>query len=274
MRTSLQAYQQSRDDLLEQIAADLSRDERFVAAWLTGSYARNEADQMSDLDLSLVVADRYADALCSRHAQVSHETAPERLALFRRFGKPALIHENNNNAPDGGTFTFVMYASSAVMVDWILLPQSRAKRPHAARLLFDKVGVAVSTPPEPEELERSKTYVAEQWAFFWMMTAITAKYIVRGDDVFATEWLEHLSQIVRDIERRLRREPWDYARGSLSRLQPTRQEQIASIRSLCQRMRVLVLQIEQFTGRTPALPTEEIQTLLILAPVGEDHARD
>lgn len=265
MQTSLQSYRQSRDELLTSIVAELSDDQRFAAAWLTGSYARNDADNVSDLDLQVVVAGSYSDLLCVRKEQVSHKTTEERLALFSQFGHPTLIHENNNNAPEGGTFTFVLYSDSALMVDWTLLPQKTAERPFQSLLLFDKAKMAVSAPPEPEGLEQRKKSVAEMSAFFWMMTAVTVKYIIRRDGVFVTEWLEHLHGLIHEIERRLYGEPRKYTRGSLSQIQPTREEQIRSIRQLCKRMQNLSQEVEQFTGAVLAMPLEEIETLLSFA---------
>jgi hypothetical protein len=265
MKTSLEAYRQSREALIAQVVSELSNDERFAAAWLSGSYARGDADDVSDLDLQVVVARAYSDVLCLRKGQVSHQTTEERLAVFSQFGRPALIHENNNNAPEGGTFTFVMYADSALMVDWTLIPQTSAKRPFSSRLLFDKADIPVSAPPEPDELEQSKKSVAEIWAFFWMMTAITIKYVIRQDDVFVTRWLEILHGLIEEIERQLHREPQQYRRGSLSKLQPTRKQQIESIRSLCSTMKSLTPQIEEFSGKMPALPSKEIETLLAFA---------
>lgn len=271
MKTSLEAYRQSRQALLTAIVTELSADERFLAAWLTGSYARNDADHVSDLDLQVVVDALYSDVLCARREQVSHQTTDERLALFSRFGRPALIHENNNNAPEGGTFTFVLYGDSALMIDWTLLPQKNTKRPSSSRLLFDKANIPVSAPPEPEELEQRRKAVLEQWAFFWMMTAVTIKYIIRRDGVFVSEWLEHLHELIQEIERQLHGEPRKYSRGSLSQLQPTPEKQIELIRSLCRKMQALASEIEHFSGTNPALPIEEIETLLALAD--EEYAR-
>src|SRR5688572_7284180 len=158
MKSNLETYRQSREVLLTSIITELSGDERCMAAWLTGSYARNDADEASDLDITVVIAEPYSEILCARHEQVSHKTTPERLALFSKFGKPALIHENNSNAPEGGTFTFVLYAESKVMVDWALVPLPQARRPHSSRLLFEKANIPVSPPPEPEELEQSRKY--------------------------------------------------------------------------------------------------------------------
>lgn len=271
MKSNLEAYRQSREVLLTGLITELSADERCVAAWLTGSYARNEADDVSDLDLTVVIAEPYSPTLCFRHEQVSHQTTPERLALFSKFGRPALIHENNNNAPEGGTFTFVLYAGSSLMVDWTLRPQKSAERPFQSLILFDKANIPVSPAPEPDELEQSKKSVPELWAFFWMMAAITIKYVIRGDDVFVARWLEVLHGLVEEIERQLHREPRQYLRGSLSTLQPTPKEQIESIRSLCSKMKTLAPQIEDFSGKPLVLPSEEIETLIALAD--EDHAR-
>ena len=265
MKPTLEAYHQSREVLLTSIITELSGDERCVAAWLDGSYARNDADEVSDLDIRIVIAKPYSETLCARQEQVSQKTTPERLALFSKFGKPALIHENNNNAPEGGTFTFVLYSESALMVDWTLLPQKNAERPFQSLLLFDKVNLPVSPPPEPEELEQSKKYVAEQWAFFWMMTAITIKYIIRNDGVFAAEWTEHLHQLVREIERQLGRQPQTFMRGSLSKLQPTREKQIEALRELVKGTQKLGSAITKFTGTEVTAPVEEIEFLFSLA---------
>src|SRR5512132_639300 len=134
-------FRSRRDNFLSEVVTSLSNDNRFVAAWLTGSMSREEADSLSDLDISLVVSDQFSSSLCTRLEQVSAQTSPERHALFSQFGTPALIHENNNNAPEGGTFTFTLYANSVIMVDWVLIPQSKAKRPDGTKLLFDKAGI-------------------------------------------------------------------------------------------------------------------------------------
>ena len=266
MKHNRKAYRQSREALITQITHELSGDERFVAAWLTGSYARNDADDVSDLDIRVVVGKSYSEILCARQAQVSHTTTEERFELFSKFGKPALIHENNNNAPKDGTFTFVLYSGSALMVDWVLMPQLNVERPYQSILLFDKGNVPVSVQPIPEDLEESKKTVAEVWAFFWMMTAVTIKYIVRNDLVFVQEWLEHLHGMVREIERRIERVPWEiaYMRGSASSLQPTREKQIESLRKLCERMQELKPKVTEFTESELLMPLTEIETLFSL----------
>ena len=263
--TSLTTYRQQRDLLIISITEKLMKDERFIAAWLTGSYGRNDEDDLSDIDLSLVIANAQNETLCQRIEQVSAGTSPERYALFSQFGTPALIHENNNNAPEGGTFTFTMYAKSAIRVDWVLVPQDKVKRPTDSKLLFDKIGISVLPAPKPEDLEQSKKSVAEIWAFFWMMIAATINRIHRDDGVFAAEWIERLYDQIHEIERRLNREPWKYTRGSRSKLQPTREKQIQSIRELCNQMLELKPRVVEFTGSEPATPITEIEKLISLA---------
>ena len=261
----LESYRKQRDSLLETIVETLEKDDRFTATWLTGSFSRGDEDPLSDIDLTLAVANERGKHLCQRFEQVSAQTSPERYSLFSQFGTPALIHENNNNAPEGGTFTFTLYAESAIMVDWVLVPQDKAKRPAGSILLFDKIGISVLPLPESEELEQSKKSVTETWAFFWMMTAITIKHINRNDGVFISQWIENLHKLTKEIERRLNREPWKYTHGSLSSLQPSREKQIESIRTLCQKMLELKPRIQEFTGTEPSVPAKEIETLLDLA---------
>ena len=113
-------------------------------------------------------------------------------------------------------------------------------------------------------MEQSKKSVAEIWAFFWMMTGITIKYIHRNDGVFVAHWIEILFQLKYDIERRLKREPWKYTRGSISQLQPTREKQIESICELYGTMLDLKPAVKHFIGMEPATPLAEIETLLSL----------
>ena len=274
MKTSLEVYRQSREVLLTNMVTELSNDERFVAAWLTGSYSRNNEDEVSDLDITVVVAESQSEVLCARQEQVSHKTTPERLALFSKFGKPSLIHENNHNAPEHGTFTFVLYAGSALTIDWVLIPQTSAKRPSGSLLLFDKGNTPVASASDPEDAEQNKRAAAQMYAFFWMMTAVTIKYIIRGDLVFVQNWLEELHKMIREIERRMEGISWlqAYVRGSLSQFQPTREKQIASLRELVLKMQKLHPAIQEFTGSELAAPVAEIEFLFSLA--GESHARN
>jgi predicted nucleotidyltransferase len=107
MNDNLEIYASQREKLLGRIMEKISKDKRSVAAWLTGSFARHEPDVLSNLDLTVVVSNLYSKILCAQTRQVSSRTTRERYELFSLFGQPAILHENNNNAPEGGTTTWL-----------------------------------------------------------------------------------------------------------------------------------------------------------------------
>jgi predicted nucleotidyltransferase len=265
MNNTLKAYQANREALLARIIQTLSDDERVTAAWLTGSYARGNADALSDLDLTLVISDSYSERLCKRNELVSSQTTVERLDLFGKFGMPAAIHENNNNAPEGGSFTFVLYAQSALMVDWTLIPQEKAVRPPQAYRLFEKTSIPVRLPEEAESLDRRVKQASEIVAFFWMMMAITVKYFVRQDRVFVTRWLEELNGMLHEIERLIAGKTWEYQRGSLSVFEATREGQQRALLQLGKRMENTIPKLASMGGQIQPSPMPEITLLLNLA---------
>jgi hypothetical protein len=260
----IKVFTKQREEFLQRIADTLSADERFEAAWLTGSFARRQQDAMSDIDITLVVSDEHARALCARPWQVSAQTTKERYDLFCLFGLPSIIHENNNNAPDGGTFTFVAYAQTAIMVDWVLRSLTAVQRPEGTFLLFDKVGIPIQAPAEPESLEQRAREASEITAFFWMMAAVTVKYIYRGDDVFVNTWLEELMKLVQEVDRRIQGRAWEYKRGSSTVLRVTAEDQIDFIRQLCERMEKLIPGVKGLGGYGSESPMSTIELLVRL----------
>jgi predicted nucleotidyltransferase len=261
---SLQAYAASREVLLAEIVQTLSADERFVAAWLTGSLGRGDADAVSDLDLSIAVSDAHSETLCTRPEPASAQPPQERLDLFYQFGEPAIIHENNYNAPEGGTFTFVMYRASALSVDWTLIPHTKAQRPAQSRLLFDKANIPIGPAAEAQSLEERAKQASDTIAFFWMMAAVTAKYSIRRDDVFVTCWLEELHRMTEEVERLVAGQAWQYQRGSRSRLELTRAGQRRALYRLCNRMLSLMPEVVKLGGQVCESPMPAIETLLNL----------
>ncbi len=235
MRSNLEHHAAQRDAMLEQVILFLQNDQRFVAAWLTGSFGTNTADAMSDLDLTIVVANHVSAELCERSTIVQAGTNHARLALVRRFGNPVVIHENHYNAPNHATFTAVLY-DSGMMIDWILMPHHAAQRPHDSRLLFEKATIPSLEPPRSNA---QLDHMREQEAFFWMMAAITAKYIIRHDSVFVTQWLEHLTRIKDKFQQYHNGRTTAYQRGSLSPFLPTSTQQQAYLLDLCRIMQRL-----------------------------------
>lgn len=255
-------YEQARLELLETIRDYLEGDPRFTAAWLTGSYGRNEADEFSDLDITVVVAEPHALELCSRESGGEPDAPPARRQVVTRFGEAALILDNHMDAPAGGASTFVLYAENAVAVDWVFVPQSAARRPQASVLLFDQATTPVEPPPtaDPEELRRQ---VAHLIAYFWLMCVVTIKYILRGDAVKVNAFLDVLERTLQQVESVL--QPGRRPEPKFSGLQVDPQQQIEAVRRACQRMQNLTPQAVQMGGKVPFKPSTAVDRLLEMA---------
>jgi len=265
MSDSKNAAIKNREAFLQTLVEHLSANEQFLAAWLTGSFARGEQDILSDIDITLVVDDETGNALCVRPWMVSAQTTKERYHLFSSFGRPVLIHENHHNAPEGGTFTFVAYNQDAVMVDWILRPLTGAEHPEGSRLLFDQAGIPIQSPAKPVSQAQRADEASEIMAFFWMMTAVTVKYIYRGDGVFVNTWLEELTKLVYEVERRIGGRALPYRRGSSTLLSMTSEEQFNAIRRLSGRMEDLAPEVNRIGGVVPEAPMATIEPLIGIA---------
>jgi Polymerase beta, Nucleotidyltransferase len=265
-------YAANRNQLLEQIVQFLQEDERFAAAWLTGSFGRNDADDMSDLDITVIVNNAFEKTLCARSHQVGAGTTKERYALFSQFGEPDVIHENNHNAPTDGTFTFVLYKETALVVDWTLRPNINIKRPASAALLFDKSNFPVEPPVSVESLDQRIEMASEKVAFFWLMATVTVKYLVRGDDVSFHRFLDVLNGILWDVRRLVAGEPDQWLKGSLVRMAITREAQILSVRQACQEMMDLMTDVKKMGGVVPLSPISTIETLLQFAEKSIDDS--
>lgn len=225
----LTSYRAARDALVERLRVELGADRRFAAAWLYGSLGRGDGDDLSDIDLALVVEDDAAAALCARPWEMGGQTTPERLRLFCQFGEPILIHENHQNAKAGGSFSFVRYREAGVMVDWSLRPREDAARAADTLLLFDKIGIPLLPEQGGGPPARDEFKIAERAAFFWMMAGITAKYLLRGDTAFVLPWLVKLVDIVEEVEWLDQFEP---ASGSIP---APGESQARTLRGLCAR---------------------------------------
>lgn len=262
---SLQTYREIREHMLAEIVESISKDDRFVAAWLTGSYSRSNQDALSDIDISIVVSEKDSALLCQRLAPVSSQTTAERLALFAQFGEIAFLHENNHNAPEGGTFTCTVYAQTAVVIDWLLIPQKTARRSSPSRLLFERISIPEASPQVVETLEQRAEKASEITAFFWMMMTITVKYLVRGDGVFVVSWLEELYKMLREVRRLVAGETMQYQGGSLTTIAPDCERQIEAIYELGAEMEGLMPEIAEIGGFVRPSPMSTLGILLSFA---------
>src|SRR3989442_185935 len=98
MEASFPRHRAERDALLQR-ATDLLRDDpRVVAAWLFGSLGRGHEDDLSDLDLWVVVGDEWIDTFIG-----------ERRPYASQLGPPLLLVEAPQNAPAGGAYLMAVY---------------------------------------------------------------------------------------------------------------------------------------------------------------------
>lgn len=245
----LQESAAERDALLKRIVSSLEQDERFVAAWLTGSFGRGDADEVSDLDLTVVVSGSHSDQLCARPETISARAPKPRLDLFSQFGKIGLAYENNNNAPTGGTATNVMYLPAGTGVDWVLVPEVSAQRPANIELLFAHTDIPAMPQPVPASREQRAKEAAEMVSFFWLMATVVAKYLIRGDGVFVLRWLEPLAELIVAIERCVEGVPYEYHRGSLTSLHCRPMEQFQQLQNLSHRIEALAPQVIALGGQ-------------------------
>ena len=225
------SYLQAREALLEHISTTLKQDRRFLAAWLAGSHARGEQQWFSDLDLHVVVAEEYSEPLCAQPWAAGAKTTPERLALFTQFGEPAVIYEVHANNLLGGTFTYVLYQESAINVDWMLIPQSLAHLEHPALLLFSHAELPAPRAEEPPSREECAERASLQVGFFWMIAASNVQNFLHGDLVQYHTLLRWLEDNIRETHAALRGEYTSFSKASRIKLNCTREEQIATLRS-------------------------------------------
>ncbi len=247
----LNKYAVARDKLLDKIVVSIKQDERFVAAWLTGSFSndREDSDMVSDLDLTVVVSDSHASSLCAQPETITVDIPEARQDFFSQFGKLGFVYENNRNAPSGGTATNVMYLPSGTRVDWILLPQEVARQPKDNKLLFAKVDIPTIPAPEPRSREQRAKEASDEVGFFWLMAAAVAKYMIRNDAVFVVDWLEYLTELVLDIKKNIDDKPDQYQRGSLTKLNIEPEEHLKHLKHLCEQVEEMMPQVVDLGGQ-------------------------
>ncbi len=264
-------YAHNRDILLQRIQAFLQADERFVAAWLTGSFGRGEEDDFSDFDLRVVVADSYVKALCSCGQNATTRiTSEDRLTLYKQFGEPLVLREDASFPSDGegGCYNHVIYRETATTVDWVLIPQVTAKIPsEECYLLFDKLGLPMKPPSVAESLEERITQASRDIGFFWLMTAIGIKYMLRGDTVALYGFLGSTYYALQEVKRLAAGTPQRYQHGSIKTLATTPQAQVMLIRQLCDKMLEVMPHIADLGGYVPEDPMSVIEVWLSMVNI-------
>jgi Nucleotidyltransferase domain len=195
-----------RDALLGRLARFLQEDDGVAAAWLAGSLGRGDADDLSDLDVWVVVQDEAIGAIRSDPCAWTARLAPPLLAL------PA-----PQNAPAGGAYLLALYEGTTGphQVDWYWEPVSLAMLPEGVRLLFDRVGLPRSDlrpfepAPAPQSAAEREAAAAGRLTFFWAMLPIAAKKIARHQPWEAVGMLAMLRNALREAGELMAIDPTD-----------------------------------------------------------------
>jgi hypothetical protein len=241
--------------LLKQLERGLQAEQRIVAAWLFGSEGRRSSDILSDLDVWVIVKDEFIETISA-----------ERQRYAARLERPALLLESPQNAPAGGAYLMALYPGQAGVhqVDWYWQRQSDASLPRQAALLFDRGGIPQDTrleqldptgaAPLVTQQERAEQ-VTQLSTYFWAMSNIAVKSVLRHQAWAAVSHLEGLRGIVDGMKRLVGlstfREGQEEWRTTL--LPPVhRAEQMAMLREIAWEMEQLTNAIERIGGQAPS----------------------
>jgi hypothetical protein len=156
--------------VLERTLALFQEDDRVVAAFMTGSAARGEDDEHSDVDPWLLV--RAGD----------YEAFDRDLpGLLRAAGaEPILWWPERCNGETLRNYAVMFHAPDGVLVQYDITFSAWEGGPVAVppgALLFDKAGVLREAEPAPQPASR----VAWTAEMYWIYVYIHCKYLLRGD---------------------------------------------------------------------------------------------
>jgi hypothetical protein len=183
------AYRRERDNLLARIVAALEADPSIVAVWLAGSIGGGRSDDLSDLDLWIVVEDDRIQEIAEDPVAFVHGIAPTIIEIHAP-----------SNAPAGGAYllTWIDSASGPQQVDWYWQPLTGTLRPAQSRLLLERHPVPPApdrVPLPPRELDHALDAAMRDSL---LMAFIAAKHARRGN-----QWTTagHLVQLASSLGR-------------------------------------------------------------------------
>jgi len=174
----LRQHREDRDALLRSLTASLQSDPRVRAARLWGSFGRDEADDLSDLDPWLLVADEAVAAM-----------GPTLRLYAEQTGSLISGGEAPQNAPPGGGYFGSLHEGrhGLLHVDCYWQPQSSVTSVPEHAVLFDRLNERNSPaeePPVPHPVlpdanDGDRGRIAGGIGFAWLMFSIAAKYLAR-----------------------------------------------------------------------------------------------
>ncbi|MFZ1399083.1 MAG: nucleotidyltransferase domain-containing protein, partial [Candidatus Promineifilaceae bacterium] len=98
MSKVLTSFQSESEELLRQITKYLDNDPRVMAAWLFGSLGRGDADELSDIDIFVVVTD-----------ECLQDVVTQRQQFVTQIGNIVFFVEAPQNAPQDGGYLMAYY---------------------------------------------------------------------------------------------------------------------------------------------------------------------
>ena len=240
-RNALRTRRAEREALLARTTRILEEDDRIAAAWLFGSVGRGEADDLSDLDLRVIVFDEHVESICAG-----------RQTYTAQVGEAVLFAEAPQNRPVGGAFLLTLYAGEfgPQEIDWTWQPLSSACLWPGTRLLLNRVGLSrqgempwgYQPRPEQTALEEAVQRVCN----FWAMLLIIAKYAARTPDEETMGLVGMAVQPLREVSEYLGLTP----RYTMEHLPPQGrpEDKIRLLRDLAGQMEALMPAIEARGG--------------------------
>ena len=115
-----------------------------------------------------------------------------------------------------------------------------------------------------ESLEERRVFASRDVGFFWLMTTVTLKYVLRHDTVAFYGFINALYWAIQDVQKRIVGESWHYKRIDYP-LVRTVQEQVTLVRQLCHEMLALMPEVVQLGGTVPDDPMSLIEVWLSMA---------
>lgn len=243
-RKALRARRAEREALRTRIMRMLESDGRIAAAWLFGSAGRNEADDLSDLDLRVVVFDEHIEDICA-----------DRQAYAAQAGEAVLFQEAPQNRPAGGAFLLTLYAGEfgPQEVDWTWEPLSGACLWPNTRLLVNRAGISRQGgmpwgyQPRPPQTPQEEN--VQRVSSFWAMLLVIAKYAARSPREDTMGLIGMAVQPLREVSEYLDLPP----RYVMENLPPHGRppEKVRLLRDLADEMETLMPTIEARGGNVP-----------------------
>jgi hypothetical protein len=183
-----------------------------------------------------------------------------------RVAKPLLIEEAPGNAPAGGGYLLVLYGGQAgpQHVDWYWQPQSDARVPAHACLLFERAPLPREAPAPATRQARAEA-VDGQVALFWAMSNVAAKYVARRQPSAALKLLELVSEALAEVKAVAGSAPVGAVpvMDTTPSLEPERQ--LALLREMAGEMEALTPRIVALGATVPVQAILQIHRLFDLA---------